>query len=138
MPSQTKLNNQMLMAAVLGRDDELQERVRMGADPRAYRDAALYGAAGKGHTSTVLLLLEMGLDIHVENDKPLQCAAENGHENTVRLLILRGAYFSVLPEDQQEKYRHLVPKTPEEIRAEQAVSVRVRQTALRQFIRYRR
>lgn len=138
MPSQTKLNNQMLMAAVLGRDEELLEQVRMGADPRAYRDTALYGAAGKGHSSTVLLLLDMGLDIHVEDDKPLKCAAENGHENTVQLLILRGADFSVLPEEQQEKYRHLVPKTPEELREKQASAVRVRQGALRNFVRNRR
>lgn len=138
MPSQTKLNNQMLMAAVLGKDDDLREQVAMGADPRAYNDAALYGAAGSGHNSTVLLLLEMGLDIHIEDDKPLQLAAKNEHDGTVALLLLRGADVSQLPEDAQEKYRHLVPKTQAELCAEQQSARRMRQTSLRNFIRHLR
>lgn len=138
MPSQTKLDNYMLIAAVQGKDDDLREQVRKGADPRAYKDAALPAAAGQGYTSTVLLLLEMGLDIHTDNDKPLRAAAEKDCEETVGVLILHGANFSALPEDQQEKYRHLVPKTQEELRAEQLSAVRVRQTSLRNFIRHRR
>lgn len=138
MPSQTKLDNYMLMAAVQGKDDDLLEQVRMGANPRAYKDVALQAAAGKGYTSTVLLLLEMGLDIHAQEDEALKCAAKNDHEETVGVLILHGAHFAALPEDQQEKYRHLVPKTREELRAEQNTAVRVRQTSLRNFIRHRR
>lgn len=137
MPSQTNLDNLMLMAAVQGRDEELLEQVRMGADPHAYRDAALYAAAANGHNATVLLLLDMGLDIHIDHDKPLQCAAENNHDSTVKILLLRGADITVLPEDKQKKYRSLVPKTPEELRAEQQATVRVRQTALRNFVRRR-
>lgn len=37
----------MIMAAVQGKDDDLREQVRMGADPRAYKDVALQAAAGK-------------------------------------------------------------------------------------------
>ena len=138
MRSQTKLDNYMLMAAVQGKNDDLQEQIRMGANPRAYKDAALYAAAGKGHTSTVLLLLDMGLDIHADEDQAIRSAAKNDFEETVGVLILHGADFAVLPEDQQEKFRHLVPKTPEELRAEQQSAVRVRQTSLRNFIRHRR
>lgn len=137
LPSQTKLDNLMIFAVSKNDHDEFLQAVRNGANPHAHKDAAIYVAAANGNIKTAVYLLDIGLDIHAAEDQALRSAAGKDDREMVALLLQRGANFISLSKEEQEKYRDLLPKTPEEILAAQKTSIRVRQTALRNFVRRR-
>ena len=59
---------------------------------------ALVGAAARGHTAVVALLLDRGADVNYDGDRPLRSTVCNSHLQTTTLLLDRGADPNAHPE----------------------------------------
>lgn len=142
MPSQTKLDNYMMLAAKMGNDEELESLIDQGANVHAFKGIVLKIAAVEGYLSAVEILLKRGCDIHADDDAALRGAVDRGHENIVEYLLGQGADFKVLETDQQERYKDFTPEAVKKIakqdaliaQKEQAQMKRNQQRALRRYV----
>lgn len=81
-------------AALSGDASELETLLGSGADPDEQGAATpLYFASQRGHTESVVLLLDYGADPNALSKwgTPLHIASRQGHEEVVELLLARGA-----------------------------------------------
>jgi len=84
-------NDQIVIAAYVGKVDEVRSAMDNGADIHVMSDAALGAAAMKGHVDVVRALIAAGANIHADNEAALALAVIYDHADVVRLLLHAGA-----------------------------------------------
>jgi len=88
-------------AALHGTPDEVEERLKDGADPRTtddYGTTPLHLACRRGSVAIARLLLDGGADVNAANESgttPMHEAASSGEMDLVQLLLERGARVGV-------------------------------------------
>ncbi|KAJ3040579.1 hypothetical protein HDV00_010759 [Rhizophlyctis rosea] len=83
-----KMDWALEIASKGGQENTVKTLLDAGAFAR--NEEALLGAAKRGHTHVVRLLVIAGADVHIEDEKVLTRAAENGHYGTVKFLLWAG------------------------------------------------